>query len=128
MSLQERPDWTEGFVVRVGDYTLGRTEASPETTGYWEGVDQHELRLKHCPDCGRFLHPRRMVCSNCASTQLEWQPVPGRGQVYTFSELHRAPVPELAASVPYYLGIVRLDEGVHLFTRLLPENAPVQIG
>lgn len=30
----------------------------------------------------------------------------------------RAPRPEMEASVPYSVGIVELDEGVHMFTRI----------
>lgn len=129
METRQRPNWAEGFPVQMGPRILGRTETSPETTGYWEGVDQDELRLKHCRDCGRFLHPRRIACSNCASLDLEWQRVSGQGRVYTFSQVFRAPVPEMTASVPYYVGMVELDEGVVLFTRLIPESdAQVRIG
>lgn len=129
MESRRRPNWAEGFPVQMGDRVLGMTETSPETAGYWEGVDQEELRLKHCADCGRFLHPRRIACSNCASLHLEWRRVSGRGRVYTFSQVFRAPRPEMRASIPYFVGIVELDEGVHLFTRLFPEpGAQVCIG
>jgi uncharacterized OB-fold protein len=129
MGVSERPNWTEGLPVRIGNFSLGRAEGSPETAGYWEGVDQDELRLKHCPECGQFLHPRRIVCSNCAGTALEWRRVEGDGEVYTFSELHRAPLAELNDAVPYHVGMVQLKEGVCLFARLFPQpNAPVQIG
>ena len=125
----ERPNWAEGFPVMFGPYRLGMTETSPETAGYWDGVDQDELRLKHCADCGRYLHPRRIVCSACASTNLSWARVEGRGRVYTFSEVFRAPRPEMAGSVPYFVGIVELEQGVFLFTRFIPEqDAPVRIG
>ncbi len=129
MSAMERPDWTNGLQVRIGDHARGMAEGSPETTGYWDGVDADELRLKHCTECGRFLHPRRIMCSGCGLTNLEWKRVEGRGEVYTFSELHRATFPELTGSVPYFLGMVRLDEGVHLFARLFPaEGSSIQIG
>ncbi len=118
----ERINWTEGFRVNVGPYTLGLAESSPETEGYWDGVEQDELRLKRCADCGQFLHPRRIVCSACMSLELGWQRVTGEGEVYTFSQVFRAPRPELVRSAPYYVGIVRLKEGVHLFSRLLPED------
>jgi uncharacterized OB-fold protein len=125
----ERPNWTQGFAVRIGPYQLGTAEASPETTGYWQGVDADELRLKHCANCGQFLHPRRIVCSKCGSMELDWQPVEGGGEIYTFSELHRAPMPELAGSVPYHVGMVQLHEGVTLFARLFGEaGAEVRIG
>jgi uncharacterized OB-fold protein len=113
----------------VGDHVLGISENSPETIGYWEGVDQDELRLKRCSDCGQHLHPRRIICPNCASANLDWSRVSGRGRVYTFSQVFRAPRRELAPSLPYFVGIVELEEGVCLFTRLIPDqDADVRIG
>jgi uncharacterized OB-fold protein len=47
--------------------------------------------------------------------------------VYSFSEVHRAPSAVFAASVPYTVGLVALDEGVHLFTRFVAEAGPIAI-
>ena len=119
-------DWSGGLPLKAGEWFIGLYQPSPETTGYWEGVAAHELRLKHCPACARDFHPKRIVCTDCGSPNLVWKRASGRGTVYSFSEVHRAPSPAFAASVPYIVGLVRLEEGVHLFTRF--EGGPVAIG
>lgn len=127
--MTARPDWKAGFPVTAGPINLGLVEASPETAMYWAGVDRCELLLKHCPICDRALHPRRIICPRCHAAALEWRAASGHGRVYSFSTIQRAPRPELSPSVPYTVGIVALDEGVHLFSRLQVEDeAELSIG
>jgi len=118
-------DWSRGLELKAGDWFIGLYQPSPETTGFWEGVTQQELRLKHCPACARDFHPKRIVCTDCGSAELVWKRASGRATVYSFSEVHRAPSPAFAGSTPYIVGLVRLEEGVHLFTRI--EGGPVAI-
>jgi hypothetical protein len=52
----------------------------------------------------------------------------GRGNVYSFSIVYRAPSPEFEKDVPYVVAIVATDEGPHLMTRLIkvkPEEVTV---
>ncbi|MGG5820695.1 Zn-ribbon domain-containing OB-fold protein [Falsiroseomonas sp. HW251] len=125
--MEERvTDWSRGLELKAGEWFLGLYQPSPETVGYWDGVKAHELRLKHCAACDRALHPKRIVCTDCGSDALAWKRASGRGEVYSFSEVHRAPSPAFAGSVPYTVGIVKLEEGVFLFSRL--QGGPVAIG
>jgi uncharacterized OB-fold protein len=112
-------DWNEGFPVTAGHINLGMAEASPETREYWEGVVVNELRIKRCLTCRTFLHPRRMGCPDCARAGLEWVRSSGKGRVYSYSTVTRAPNPQLEPSVPYCVGIVHLEEDVYLFTRFI---------
>lgn len=121
-------DWATGMDLMAGPYFVGLYQPSPETAGFWDGVQAHELRLKHCPACGRFHHPKRIACTDCGSTGLAFRVAQGSGEVYSFSEVHRAPAPEFAASIPYTVGVVKLAEGVCLFTRFIPDPGPVRIG
>jgi hypothetical protein len=55
-----------------------------------------------------------------------WEGVTQRElRLNSFSEVHRAPSAAFAGSTPYVVGLVRLEEGVHLFTRF--EGGPVAI-
>jgi uncharacterized OB-fold protein len=125
---QHTDNWAEGLPLMAGQYFIGLYQPSPETVGYWEGVRTGELRLKWCPHCARHFHPKRIVCTVCGASDLQWRAVSGRGHVYSFSEVHRAPAPEFAASVPYSVGLVALEEGVHMFTRFIPAAGPVAVG
>jgi uncharacterized OB-fold protein len=111
----------------AGPYFLGLYQPSPETKGFWEGVSRHELLLKWCSDCQRAHHPKRIVCTGCGSADLSWQRSSGRGKVYSFSEVHHVADKAFMASVPYTIGLVALDEGVYLLSRLLTELGPIAI-
>jgi uncharacterized OB-fold protein len=120
-------DWSGGVPLTAGPYFLGLYQPSPETKDFWDGVARHELRLKWCPRCAKAHHPKRIVCTFCGNTELASKRAAGRGTVYSFSEVHRAAVAAFAAATPYTVGVVRLDEGVHLFTRLIPACGPIAI-
>ncbi len=120
-------DWAQGIPMRAGPVSLGLYQPSPETAEYWQGLERKELLLRHCGHCNRHYHPKRIVCSDCGASDLTWKHAAGGGRVYSFSEIHRAPSAAFAASAPYINGIVRLDEGVHLFTRFIPDPGPVKI-
>ena len=121
-------DWSKGIPLMAGSYFVGLYQPSPETVGFWQGVSDDELHIKHCAACDKVWHPKRIVCTDCGSTDLGWRQAAGTGEVYSFSEVHRAPTPAFASSVPYALGLVRLDEGVHLFTRFFAEPGTLAIG
>ena len=125
---QTQIDWSKGLPLTAGPYFMGLYQPSPETVGFWQGVAAGELRLKLCRDCGKLWHPKRIVCTACGSSDLDWQKALGTGEIYSFSEVHRPPTPAFADSVPYALGIVRLDEGVHLFTRFFAVPGTLAIG
>jgi uncharacterized OB-fold protein len=113
-------DWSEGLPLNIGPIMVGLTETSPETAGYWDGVKRGELMIKRCAGCGRFLYPRRIFCPECTSSDMPWVRSAGTGEVYTFSTVYRAPSSDFV--VPYTNGIVKLDEGVYLFGRLVGKS------
>jgi uncharacterized protein len=124
---QEGPAWAEGLRLMAGPYFLGLYQPSPETKGFWEGVQRRELLLKWCPACQRAHHPKRIVCTGCGSADLSWKRSEGRGKVYSFSEVHHVADAAFIEAAPYTLGLVQLDEGVSLLSRLLAEPGPIAI-
>lgn len=124
-AVPDQIDWSKGLPFTAGPYFVGLYQPSPETAGFWDGVMANQLRIKKCNACGQVWHPKRIVCTACGSSDLGWTVASGRGSVYSFSEVHRAPTPAFAASVPYTLGVVRLEEGVHLFSRLFAGDSPI---
>jgi uncharacterized OB-fold protein len=120
-------DWPNGLQLTAGPYVIGLYQPSPETAGYWQGVREHQLLLKWCGHCSAMFHPKRIVCTQCGSSELTWRRASGRATVFSFSEVHHAADPAFAASVPYTVGLVLLEEGVHLLSRLIPEPGPIAV-
>jgi len=102
---------------------------NPGTAPYWKAARAHRLSLPRCLDCGKFHSYPRSLCPHCSSANLEWAECSGRGFIYTFTEVFRAPSKAFAAEVPYVIAVVELEEGPHLMTRLLTrDNKSVRIG
>ena len=88
------------------------------TEPYWQAAHQRELKLPRCESCAKFHFYPRSACPHCGSTALAWQAVSGKGEVYSYTVVHRAPSQGFAEQVPYVVAVVALAEGPHLMTRL----------
>jgi uncharacterized protein len=75
--------------------------------------------LPRCEACGRFHFYPRAQCPHCGSDRIEWSEASGRGTVYSFTHVHRAPSPAFEKDVPYVVVIVELGEGPHLMSSLV---------
>lgn len=96
--------------------------SNPENLPFWQAAEEGRLLGKACRDCGKFHWYPRTICPFCRSTATQWTPLSGRGKVYAFSTLRRAPL-------PYTVAYVQLDEGPMLLTNLVDmEEAGLHIG
>lgn len=86
---------------------------------YWQRVRELGFALPRCADCGRFHFYPRPACPWCGSMQVAPATASGRGTVYSYSVVHRAPSPAFADQVPYVVAIVATDEGPHLLSRIV---------
>jgi len=91
---------------------------TPENEPYWQACKQHELRLPTCASCGPHFYPRSF-CPTCGSRDLEWRQMSGRGAVYTYAIVRRAPTPGFRGDVPYITAIVELEEGPRMMTNVV---------
>ena len=97
------------------------TEKSKPADGqhYWESVRTLGFALPKCMDCEHFHFYLRPACPSCGGLNLVPTITSGRGQVYSFSIVHRAPSASFAQEVPYVVAIIATNEGPHLMTRLV---------
>jgi uncharacterized OB-fold protein len=73
--------------------------------------------MQRCTSCGEYVWTPQMACRTCLTETLEWAPVSGRGTIYSFVVVHRAPTPAFTA--PYAIVIVHLDEGPRLLSDMV---------
>ena len=89
------------------------------TQPYWDAARQQQLVVQQCGDCGHRLFPPGANCPKCGSTQLTWQPVSGKGVIYTYTIAHRPPHPVLAEQCPLAIAVVELEEGPRMMSNVI---------
>ncbi len=98
---------------------------------FWDAAKHHRLVLQHCTACGYFNHPPRVACDACQSQQLDFEPVSGRGTVYSFTVMHQPNIAGFEDHIPYLNILVELEEQERLFMVAnlpLADRDKVQIG
>ncbi|HSP96483.1 MAG TPA: Zn-ribbon domain-containing OB-fold protein [Candidatus Dormibacteraeota bacterium] len=102
---------------------------TPDMRPFYEAAQRHELRVQRCRGCGALRFPARAICSDCLSTDAEWVPVSGRGEIYSFNVMHQVYHPGFAAEVPYAVVLVKLEEGPKMISNVVGIDAhAVRIG
>ena len=102
---------------------------TPDMRPFYEGAARRELRVQRCRGCGALRFPARALCSNCLSSDAEWVPVSGRGEIYSFNVMHQVYHPGFAAEVPYAVVLVKLEEGPKMVSNVVGIDAhAVRIG
>lgn len=84
---------------------------------HWDACREGVLLVQHCMQCAAYVFIPQPCCTRCQSTQLEWVASSGRGKVYSFSVVHRAPRPQF--EVPYIVAVIELEEGWHMLSNVL---------
>ena len=83
-----------------------------ETKPYWDAASQGKLMVKKCDTCGKAHHYPRSICPHCFSDKTKWTEASGKGTIYSYSVMRRAPV-------PYAVAYVTLPEGTTMLTNLV---------
>jgi len=76
-------------------------DVSPDaaTRPFWDACRRRELRLQRCSDCGAFRQPPSAGCPHCGCSRCDWPLLSGRGTVFSYTIVHHAAVPPLAATI-----------------------------
>jgi len=102
---------------------------TPETEAYWEACRKHQLLIQRCTQCREFQFYPRVLCSKCASNDLEWAQASGKGQILTFTIVRRAVSAAYDADVPYVVALIQLDEGPTMMSNVIDcDPEALQIG
>jgi len=95
----------------------------PWNMPFWEGAERKQLVMQHCSDCDTYQFYGRPFCLSCDSTNLDWKPVSGKGQVYSMSRVHLSFDPN--RKPPYIVALVDLDEGPRMLTNIIGDNVSI---
>jgi uncharacterized OB-fold protein len=101
--------------------------------GFWTSGADGRLRFSRCQTCGFWLHPPTPRCPECGGRDVAWEPVSGRGEVFSYTVNHQ---PWDGTPEPWAIVLVALpeQEGLRLTSDLYgidPEEVriglPVQV-
>ena len=84
---------------------------NPETVPFWEAAAKGQLLLRKCKSCGEVHYYPRSLCPFCFS-ETDWLPASGKGMIYSYSVMRRAPE-------PYAIAYVALEEGPKMLTNIV---------
>ena len=102
-----------------------------DTGGFFEAARRRELAIQVCDGCGTVLHMPRAYCRACGAWESHWQPVAGRGRVYSWTTVEHQVHP--AFPVPYTVVLIQLDDVPARLVGYLPgspeltEGQPMQV-
>ncbi len=83
-----------------------------ETQAFWDAAREGKFLIRTCTACGKAHWYPRAICPHCHSEKTEWREGSGKGEIYSYSVMRRAPE-------PYAIAYVRLDEGTTMMTNLV---------
>jgi len=104
-------------------------QPTPTSQPYWDALARHEVQIQQCSDCHAWIYYPRAFCSKCLSPELEWKPVSGGAELYSFTIARRPTAPFWADEVPQLIAVVQLDEGPRLTSTLCNvEECDIRVG
>jgi uncharacterized OB-fold protein len=81
--------------------------ADHEAVPWWRAAAEHRLLVQQCTDCAHMRLPPAPVCPSCRSNAADWHEISGRGEIYTFTVVHR-PI-AAGQQVPFIIAVVALE-------------------
>jgi 3-oxo-4,17-pregnadiene-20-carboxyl-CoA hydratase alpha subunit len=89
--------------------------ALPQLTSWNEAwFTSGALVIQRCATCATLQHPPEEICHVCGSMDFDSVSVAPTGTVHSYTIAHYPANPALAASVPYTVVLVSLDELPHI--------------
>ena len=85
---------------------------SPEHVAFWKAAESGKFMVPRCTACGKAHWYPRAICPFCMSDKVELKEASGRGKIYTYSVMRRAPE-------VYAIGYVTLEEGPTMLTNFV---------
>jgi uncharacterized OB-fold protein len=88
-----------------------------------EFLNEGKLMGSKCPKCGAIYLPPHPLCMKCQNNNMEWFRFSGTGKLVAFTVISVGPTYMISKGFdrlnPYCTGIVQLDEGPNISSRII---------
>lgn len=88
-------------------------DPSLDSAPYWQNLKEGELTLQRCTQCREWQFPALERCRHCGG-EATFEPISGKGRIYSFIINHRAAAPGFDELLPYAVALVSPEEAPHL--------------
>lgn len=114
------PDVNSEIAKRPPD-SLFHFSADRFTQPFWDAAAKHCLTVCKCDECGHYRMPPTPFCPRCHSQLAVWEPLSGRGAVFSYTVVRQAILPEMQAHLPYVPAVISLEgaEGARLISNVV---------
>ena len=85
-----------------------RLTTNASTQPFWDAAAHHRLVVPRCTACGTFRMPPSPFCWHCRAQDVEWVEHDGRGEVYSFTVIRHAVIPDVRDALPFVACVVEL--------------------
>ncbi len=89
---------------------IAGTGGDPADLPFWEGCRNGLFLLHRCNICSRYYWPASR-CVEHGDRDMQWVQSSGRGELYTYTVMHRVLAPAFKEKAPYVVAVIKLDEG-----------------
>ena len=94
---------------------------------WFSACAEGRLLIQRCEDCGHYQFYPRVICSSCASSNVQWVEASGKARLTSFSVVRRAV--SRAYEAPYVVALVELQEGPRMMSNIIDvDPQTVRIG
>jgi uncharacterized OB-fold protein len=97
-----------------------------DNRAWWDRINEGQLTIQRCKQCGTLRHPPRPMCWKCQSLEWELVAASGKGTVYSYVVVHRPEIP--GYTYPLVVAVVELEEGTRIVSNLVgidPQNVKI---
>lgn len=95
---------------------------------YWEALAGGHVSAQRCERCGAVHVYPVAGCQVCGGTAFSRVSLAGTGSIYSYTVIHRPPIPAFAGQTPYILAIIDLEGGGRILAPVAMPTSEVRIG
>jgi uncharacterized OB-fold protein len=99
--------------------TIAPVARNESTAEFFDGTAQGQFLLRRCRSGGHLLRPQARHCSECGSTDLDWQPSSGRARLVSWALIPVGGSRTPSEGIPIVPAIVEMEEGPWWWTMVV---------
>jgi uncharacterized OB-fold protein len=85
------------------------------------------INVQQCKECRYIQFYPRDFCLECSSKKLKFVATDGSGVVFSYTQIHRSPNPEIFI-VPYYICLVEIAKNIMIICNVAFKDDTAEIG